>query len=116
MDKKIKRNPRKDAVIPGFLFPLFWEYEPHNIDIGHHATLIIGRIMEMGSWKAMIWLQKTYSKTEILSYLETKDKHALPPRDLNYWALMYGISPKKRKRWLKDAMERPDVWNTRDSR
>jgi hypothetical protein len=96
MGKKITSNPKKDAVIPGFLYPLFWEYEPKNIDIRQHATLIIGRIMERGSWKAMIWLQKTYSKNEIVSFLKTKGKHALPPRELNYWSLMYGIPQKKR--------------------
>jgi hypothetical protein len=116
MGEKIKRNSTKDVEIPKFLLPLFWEYEPKDIDIRQHATLIIGRIMERGSWKAMIWLQKTYSKAQIVSFLERKGRHALPPRELNYWALMYGISPKKRGKWLKDARGRPDVWNTRHSR
>lgn len=97
MGKKKKDNPTKDLEIPKFLYPLFWAYEPKDMDLKQHATLIIGRIMERGSWAAMIWLQKTYSKTEIVSYLETKGKHALPPRELNYWALMYRISLKKRK-------------------
>jgi hypothetical protein len=115
MGEKRKRNTEKDAEIPGFLYPLFWEYEPKYIDIGHHATFIIGRIMERGSWAAMIWLQKTYSKAEIISFLEKKGRHSLPPRELHYWTLIYGISPKKREKWLKNAMGRPDVWNTRYS-
>jgi len=116
MGKKKKSNLTNDFEIPGFLYPLFWEYEPKDIDIRQHATLIIGRIMERGSWAAMIWLQKTYSKAQIVSFLEKKGKHTLPPRELNYWTFIYGISPKKREKWLKDAMERTDVWNTRYSR
>jgi len=116
MGEKRKSNPTKDAEIPGFLYPLFWEYEPKKIDIRHHATLIIGRIMERGSWTSMIWLQKTYSKAQIVFFLEKKGRHALPPRELSYWALIYGISPKKKEKWLKDARGRTDVWNTRHSR
>jgi hypothetical protein len=116
MGEKKKGDPTKNLEIPEFLYPLFWDYKLYNIDIRQHATLIIARIMERGSWAAMIWLQKTYSKAEIGSFLEKKGKHILPPRELNYWAFMYGISNKKRQRWLKDAMERSDVWNTRYSR
>jgi hypothetical protein len=116
MDKKKKSNPTKDGEFPGFLYPLFWEYEPKDIDIRQHATLIIGRIMERGSWSAMIWLQKTYSKAEISSFLEKTGRHALPPRELSYWSLINGISAKKRGEWVKDAWEKSDVWNTRHSR
>jgi len=113
-EKEEKSNP--DFGIPGFLYPLFWEYEPKDIDIRQHATLIIGRIMGRGSWSSMIWLQQTYARDEIVSFLEKKGRHVLPPRELNYWALMYGISPQKKGKWLKDAKGRSDVWNTRHSR
>lgn len=113
-EKEEGNNP--DHEIPKFLLPLFWEYEPKDIDIRQHAAMIIGRIMERGSWAAMIWLQKTYSKDKIVSYLENKGKHTLPPRELCYWALINGISTQKKEKWIKDARGRPDVWNTRHSR
>jgi hypothetical protein len=99
--------------LPRFLSSLFWEYAAQSIDIVEHARAIMERVMERGSWESMIWLRKTYSGTELVSYLEDRGKRVLPPRELNYWALVCGIPFEKRKEWLKEALDRNDVWSTR---
>jgi len=109
-----ERNGLKNIKrLPEFLFPLFWEYDPRTMDIVKHASLIIGRIMERGSWASMVWLRETYSREQLVSFLEGRGRRMLPPRELNYWALISGIDPEKRKMWLKEAREKPDVWRTR---
>ena len=119
MDKSEISNKLKKSTtinhkgIPEFLFPLFWEYDPGTIDTAEHAGLIIGRIMERGTWASMVWLKKTYTKDQLVSFLENKGHRTLPLRELNYWALMSGIPTEKRQNWLENASRRPHVWKAR---
>lgn len=115
MGKKTRNSVNENRGLPEFLFPLFWEYDPVDIDIELHANVIMERIMEKGSWISMVWLKKTYSRDQLISYLEKRGNRILSPRELNYWSLMSGVSADKRQRWLKDASKRHDVWRNRYS-
>ena len=99
--------------IPDKFFSLFWDYDPESIDIVLHKDLIIGRITEIGSWDSMKWLLKTYSKDEILSFLNNKGKRTLPFRELNYWLFMMGVSAKKRDQILGETSGSNHVWKNR---
>ena len=109
MNKEVKNALKNNRGLPESLFPLFWEYDPMKIDLVKHAGLIIGRIMERGSWASMLWLQKTYSGGQLVSFLEQRGHRMLPPRELNYWALVIGVDTVKRGKWLKNVREKPDV-------
>lgn len=115
MGRQIESKFRDNMKLPEFLFPLFWEYDPGTIDIAKHAGLIMGRIMERGSWASMLWLQRTYSKDQLVSFLEKRGNRILSSRELNYWAFTSGIPPEKRQKWLEEARERPHVWRDRNS-
>ena len=116
MRKKTRNSSGNSVGLPEFIFPLFWEYDPENIDIELHANIIMERVMERGPWISMVWLRKTYSRNQLVSYLEKRGNRILSPRELNYWALMSGVSADKRKNWLRNASERHDVWRDRHSR
>jgi len=115
MSEALNKSSKNNLRLPDSLFQLFWEYDPLEIDLIEHAGLIIGRVMERGSWASMLWLQKTYSRDQLLSFLEKKGHRMLPPRELNYWALMSNVDPVKREAWLKRIREKPDVWENRYS-
>ena len=102
-----------NAKIPKFVFSLFWDYDPESIDIFKHADLIIGRIMERGTWVSMLWLWETYPKKKLVSFLEKRGRRVLSPRELNYWAFISEVSPEKRKIWIKESREEPHVWRFR---
>ena len=99
--------------IAGSLYPFFWEYDPETLDYLQHADIIIARLMERGHWAAMLWLQQTYSRDRLRAFLEARGKKLLPPRELNYWALICDIPSKTRQRWVKHARESSDAWRTR---
>lgn len=99
--------------IPEFLFPLFWEYEPENIHIVRHADFVMGRIMETGTWESMLWLRRTYSRERLISFLEKRGRRVLPPRELNYWALISGISREKREDWVMESRNKTHVWGAK---
>ena len=115
MSEQTESKFRNNMKLPEFLFPLFWEYDPETIDIVKHAGLIMDRIMERGSWASMLWLQRTYSKDQLVSFLEKRGNRILSSRELNYWALMGGIPPEKRQKWLEEARGRHHVWRGRHS-
>jgi len=111
--EKFKNSLNYNAEIPEFVFPLFWEYDQGTINIIEHADLIIGRIMERGIWASMLWLRKTYQEKKLVSFLEKKGRHVLPPRELNYWSLITGVPVEQREKWIKESRERPHVWGAR---
>lgn len=113
MMKKSKNSLNNNTQIPEFVFSLFWEYDKETINIFEHADLIIGRIMERGTWASMLWLRKTYSEKKLVSFLEKKGRQALSPRELNYWALIAGVPVEKREKWIKESREKPHVWGAR---
>ena len=96
-----------------FLYPLFWDYEPQTLELVKHAEVIIARVMERGDWAAMQWLRQTYSQERLAAFLEMRGKRRLPPRELNYWALICGIPAEQRQSWLKNLRETADVWRKR---
>lgn len=108
-----QENLEHSARIPEFLFGLFWEHEPGTIDMFRHADFVMGRIMERGTWKAMRWLLKAYSKDQLTAFLERRGRRTLPPRELNYWAFVAGISREKREDWVRESRERNTVWSAR---
>jgi len=99
--------------VPPFLYPLFWDFAPEDIDIMEHSDTIMDRIMERGAWDAMLWLKKAYTSEQIVSYLKKRGKRVLPLRELNYWALISGVSPEAKNRWLEDAESGIDHWRKR---
>ena len=101
--------------LPKFLHRFFWEYDPEKIEKDKHADLIKSRIMERGSWQAMVWLKSAYSDAELMDFLCRKGKKILPLRELNYWAMVSGVSDEMRKKWLKDAMKEKNIWKERNA-
>ena len=115
MSEQTESKFRNNKKLPEFLFPLFWEYDPDTIDIFKHAGLVMNRIMERGFWASMVWLQRTYSKDQLISFLEKRGSRTLSSRELNYWAFINGIPPEKRQKWLEQAREQSHVWRNRHS-
>ena len=103
----------KETSLPSFLNSFFWEYDPAAIDTDKHVSLIMGRIMERGSWEAMRWLHQRYSDDDLAIFLRTRGIQILPARELNFWALLCGIPNRTRKRWVKKARTRDSVWTQR---
>lgn len=73
----------------------------------------MARIMARGDWQAMVWLRKVYSVEKIRNFLFRKGWKVLPPRELNYWALVGDVSDRKRRELLRKARKTDPVWRNR---
>ncbi|OHB78749.1 MAG: hypothetical protein A2Z25_11810 [Planctomycetes bacterium RBG_16_55_9] len=108
-----KPNDDIEIHVPEFLRPLFWEYNVRQMDVRKHADAIMDRIMERGTWDAMCWLRKVYDSDQIVSYLKRRGMRVLPPREMNYWALVSGVPQDQRTAWMQEARKPLNVWKDR---
>ena len=106
-------QPDNAGRLPPGLYRFFWEYDQQHIDIHEHCELIMTRIMARGDRQAMTWLRKIYSGEKIREYLFKKGWKVLPPRELNYWALVGGVSDRQRRELLQKAKDTDSVWRNR---
>ena len=109
----MSHQPPAKSQLPSYLQRYFWEYDPQALDIHKHANVIMARVMERGTWQAMLWLREKYSVEEICSFLYSKGWKVLPPRELNYWALVGRIPEQERKELLKKVRETDSTWRDR---
>jgi hypothetical protein len=100
----------QEQPLPPFLRSLFWEFDIGCIDRVKHADTVMGRIMERGNWPAMRWLRRAYHNDQIVSFLERRGKKVLPPREVNYWALISGVPQDKRAAWVSEARRQLRAW------
>ena len=99
--------------LPSYMYRFFWEYDQQKIDIHKHCDLIMTRIMARGNWQSMVWLRKIYSVNRIKKFLFGKGWKVLPLRELNYWALVGGVSDQQRKELLRKARKTNTIWRDR---
>ena len=75
--------------IPKYLRSLFWDTNIDTFDPVEYPRYTIGRILEFGDEKAMIWLKRAFSERQITDVI--KSEHRLTPKSANFWASVYGI-------------------------
>jgi hypothetical protein len=70
---------------------LLWEVEADTVDLERHRDYVMERVMARGSWEAMRWLRRAYSREQIADFVTRKGKE-LAPRDEAYWALIGALA------------------------
>jgi len=108
-----RQSLRSARNIPSSLHRFFWEYDPGKLDVDRHADLIMARLMERGSWQAMVWLRKTYPAAKIARFLEKKGWRVLAPREINYWALVCDLPENRKTELLHKSRQRDTIWSRR---
>lgn len=82
-----------DAALPPDVVRLLWDVDPASLDLNRAADrdLVMERVMARGTLAAMRWLRSRFSKGELASFVQSKGRSRLAPRDLAYWALITGV-------------------------
>ena len=76
-------------MIPNELRGFFWDVNTEQFNPLEYPEYAIGRILELGTEPAVIWMRTTFTEEQIKKVIR-EDRH-LSPRSANYWALMYEI-------------------------
>ena len=82
-----------------FLKPFFWSYNPAELSVKEHRTLIIKQILNHGNKMATDWLKATYSDQEIKAVIVNSAKSEWSPKSLNLWSIIYKVEPARHSRF-----------------
>ncbi len=87
----VKDDSHTLASIPSSIRPLLWDVDPDKVDyLGAHKNFVIARLLEYTTVDAWKWLEKTYSKEDILRVNETSRR--ISDKSRNSWKVWYGVA------------------------
>jgi len=92
-------NKKKNNQIPQFLRPFLWSYDLSRLNLETHKNIIIQNILNLGDRRAVNWMRNTYSAKEIKDAIKQSSKTNWSKKSINFWSLIYGVSPKKETRF-----------------
>lgn len=77
--------------LPGFLHPLFHNYEPEAIDPDRHAGLVIRTVLAAGTWEQVLWLFRRYGKERVREVFlkDCRGLRTLPEPTRRLWSLVF---------------------------
>ncbi len=81
---------KQEGSIPFEFHRYFWDTDPAAINLHRHAAYVITRILEMGSLRAVWWLQVQYPTSTILHFLASSK--ALSARSRRFWSAWFEVS------------------------
>jgi hypothetical protein len=74
-----------NQLIPSSLAPFFQEYDLSRLDPQKDAATIIERILRYGDRTELHWLFSVYSRLQIVDWVKTWGRYALPEPHLSFW-------------------------------
>jgi len=75
--------------LPKNLNKYFWDTNTNNLSLDKNATYIIERLLELGDVDELEWINKNYSKEQILNTVQNSRR--ISPKTGNFFSLYYGI-------------------------
>ena len=79
-------------MLPPNFNKYFWDVRPNDIDLQKNSSYIAERLLELGDFKEISWLLKTYGG-EFLKQVVGKSRN-LSLKSANFYSLYFGINPK----------------------
>jgi hypothetical protein len=81
---------KEEGSIPSQFHCFFWDTDPAGIDLHQHAAYVIARILEIGSLRAVWWLQRQYPTSSVLQVLASN--RGLSARSRHFWSAWFEVS------------------------
>ncbi|MGB9578389.1 MAG: DUF6922 domain-containing protein [Halothiobacillaceae bacterium] len=81
---------RKEGSIPSQFHRFFWDIDPSAIDLHRHEAYVIARILDVGSLRAVWWLQLQYPTRAILQVLASN--RAISARSQRFWSAWFEVN------------------------
>lgn len=77
--------------VPKFLQPYVPSYNVMDLNIGRDKDLLITQVLNQGNDRAVKWIFKTYSTSEIRKLVRNPTRGMWYRRSLNYWAKILDV-------------------------
>jgi hypothetical protein len=112
--KQQRRRARAASVrLPRTLRPLFWDYDFARLSWEADRDLVIARVLAVGGWDSLRWLQRRLPDHELRAWLEHRRGAGLSNRQLRFWELILGLPHRQVNVWL--AQPGRKAWEGRNS-
>lgn len=85
-------------ALPRYLEKYFWDVDFASLEPVRQARFIIGRLLEHGDRKAVLWMSRQYSKPRVAAVM--RSMRELSERSAHFWCVVLGVD-KKSVRCLK---------------
>lgn len=76
--------------LPKTLYKYFWDTKIETLSKDKNSTYIIERLLELGDIEELDWLNRNFTKDQILTTLQNSRR--ITPKTGNFFSLYYGIS------------------------
>jgi len=84
--------------IPTSLRACFQEYDLEQLDLNHHRSLVIERVLAYGDRQELRWLFDRYGWPQITTWVQQRGSRRLPWRRYNLWCVILNLPPAQRLR------------------
>ena len=84
---------------------LFPEYRFAQMGPETHASVVIERILEKGSWSQLRWLFAVYGEPWVAAWVARHGFRLLSPRSFALWRLVLGVEKYHAPEWAQEARE-----------
>lgn len=77
----------RGSGLPGALRKFFWDVKLSSLSVEHHRDFILARLLELGDWDAARWVFRTYPRSELIEFLNSRGAEVLSKRNWSFWAV-----------------------------
>ncbi len=90
---------KQTKILPKEFKPFLWSYDLKRINLDQDKKTIIFNILNFGTYKATNKLFQIYSLKDIKQTIKDTYESEWDKKSLNFWSLILGVKPKKKKRF-----------------
>lgn len=83
----------RGAKMPQALYPFFWDADPRKFSLREHSRYIIERILELGTFEAVQWMELAYPRFRILEVLFLG--RGISEKSRQFWSIWFGVLPQE---------------------
>lgn len=109
--REARARRARAGTLPAFVRDLFWEYGTAALRWDRDRDLIVGRVLAVGTWEAVIWLRREVGEDGLREWIESHEGRGLSPPQLRYWQHTLKLPARQVDRWVE--RERTSVWGQR---
>jgi hypothetical protein len=109
-----RERPTYDGrPVPECVAELFWDAPSRPLDIACHESLLVRRVVNVGTWSACQWLRATLGDKTIEKWLRQSRGRGVDRRALRLWQVLLDLPESLVANWLSAPERR--VWDRRTS-
>lgn len=83
--------------LPRVLRTCFWDTPLSSLSVDHHRDFILARVLEVGDWRALDWIFRTYPRSVVRAFLKGRGADRLSARTWHFWAIQVGLKTAGRR-------------------